>query len=194
MLFPVLEFFDEVVVAFSDFGDFTVHTGFEMNIILPCFTDFSCECVLFPDHFVEMPHTDFGHDGLFLVALEDCGHAGIATHFLANMIDDVQDGILIPPFRILDTFDLATHHLILELTMKREYNDRAGGLEFAIRVCFAEEARRSCQCNCGSIGATESSSESGDELGSLSRSKKRGWARGHDIVPVEIDEQCLLSV
>ena len=118
MLFPVLEFFDQVVVAFSDFGDFTVHAGFEMNVILPCFTDFSCECVLFPDHFVEMSHADFGHDGLFLVALEDCGHAGITTHFLANMIDDVQDSVLIPPFRILDTFNLSAHHLKSELTVK----------------------------------------------------------------------------
>jgi len=111
LLFPVLQFLDEIVVAFGDFGDFTVHAGLEMNVILPCFADFSCECVLFPDHFVEVSHADFGHDGLFLVALEDCCDAGVATDLFANMIDDVQHCILIPPFGILDAFDLSAHDL-----------------------------------------------------------------------------------
>jgi hypothetical protein len=117
-LFPILQFFDEIVVAFRDFSDFAVHTGLEMDVILPCFTDFSCKCILFPDHFVEVSHADFGHDGLFLVALEDCGYTGVATDLLTNVIDNVQDRVLIPPFGILNTFDLSAHHLQSEWTKK----------------------------------------------------------------------------
>jgi|SRR5579859_6131350 len=114
LLFPVLEFFDEEVVTFCDLGDFTIHTSLEMNVILPCFIDFPCECVLLANHLVQVSHTDFGHDGLFLVSLEDGCHASVAAGFFADVVDDVHDGILIPPFWVLDTLDLSTHDLMLE--------------------------------------------------------------------------------
>jgi hypothetical protein len=111
LLFPVFQFFDEKVVSFGDFGNFAVHTRFEMNVILPRFIDFSRKCILLPNHFVQMTHADFGHDGLFLVAFENCRDAGILAGFFADVIDDIHHRILIPPLGILDTFDLSTHHL-----------------------------------------------------------------------------------
>src|SRR5579859_4732138 len=111
LLFPVLEFFDQVVVTFSNLCNLTIHTSLKMNVILPSFIDFSGKRILLPDHFVQVSHTDFGHDGLFLVALEDCSHTRIASGLFADVIDDVHYGILIPPFWVLDTFYLAAHHL-----------------------------------------------------------------------------------
>ena len=164
-----------------------------MNVILPRFTDFPCKCVLLPDHFVKVPHADFGHDGLFLVTLEDCRHAVIATHFFANMIDNIQDSILIPPFRILDTFNLSAHHLKSALGVERKHNDRSGRLKFAIGICFTEETRRASQCHGSRIRTTKGGGKSGDELGSLSWSEERGWIRRHNVVSIEIDKQRLLS-
>ena len=71
LLLPVFELFDEEVVAFGDFGNFAIGAGLEIDVILPSFVDFACERVLLPDHFVEMPHADLSHDGLFLAAFED---------------------------------------------------------------------------------------------------------------------------
>ena len=116
LLFPILKLLNKIVVSFGNLGDLTVHTSFEMNVILPCFVDFSSEGILFPNHFIQMPHADFGHNGLFLVPLEDSCHARIASGLFANVIDHIYHRILIPPFRVLDTFHLTTHHLQSERT------------------------------------------------------------------------------
>lgn len=105
----------ENIIAFSNFGNFAVHTGFEMNVILPSFIDFSSKRILLPDHFVQVSHADLGHDGLFLVSLENGSHARIASGLFTDMIDDIHHSIGIPPFRILNTFHLSTHNLLSDV-------------------------------------------------------------------------------
>lgn len=80
--------------------------------------------------------------------------------------------------------------------MEREgqYDDRAGGLEFAVGVGFSEEARRSTQCNGCLICSTESSGETIDELGSLAWGEERWWVGRHDIVPIQVDKESLMLV
>jgi len=80
-----------------------------------------------------------------------------------------------------------------DIDIESGYNDGSRRLEFAVRVCFAEEAGRTSQCNGGSIGTTESICESRDELGSLSRSEEGRGIRSHNIIPIKVDEQCLSS-
>jgi hypothetical protein len=111
LLLPVFEFLDQKVVAFGDFGDFAVGAGLEIDVILPGFVDFAGESVLLPDHFVEMAHADLGHDGLFLAALEDGGHARVAAGFVADVVDDVHNGILVPPFGVLNALNFSAHNL-----------------------------------------------------------------------------------
>jgi hypothetical protein len=111
LLFPVFEFLDEEVVAFGDFGDFAVGAGLEIDVILPGFVDFAGKSVLLPDHFVEMAHADLCHDGLFLAALEDGGHARVAAGFVADVVDDVHNGILVPPFGVLNALNFSAHNL-----------------------------------------------------------------------------------
>ena len=118
LLFPILELFNKEVVAFRDFGNFTVHSSLEMDIILPRLIDFSCESVLLPNHLVEMSHADFGHDWLLLATLEDRSDTGVASGFLTDMVDNVHDSVLIPPFWVLDILNLSTHHLSSERRSK----------------------------------------------------------------------------
>jgi hypothetical protein len=78
---------------------------------LPGFVDFAGESVLLPDHFVEMAHADLRHDGLFLAALEDGGHSGVAASFVADVVDDVHHRILVPPFGVLNALNFSAHNL-----------------------------------------------------------------------------------
>jgi len=73
------------------------------------------------------------------------------------------------------------------------YDNGARWLQFAIGVCFTEEAGRTSQSNSRSIGTTKGGGQPCDELAALSRGEEGGGIRGHDVVPVEIDEQSLVS-
>jgi hypothetical protein len=192
-LFPVFEFLDEEVVAFGNFGDFAVGAGLEIDVILPGFVDFAGKSVFLPDHFVEMAHTDFGHDGLFLAALEDGGHTRVAAGFVADMVDDVHDSILIPPFWVLNALNLSAHNLLFRKVGCRRYNDWARWLQFSIGVCFTEESWRTAQSDGSRVGTSKSRSQSCDELVALTGGEEGRRTRGHNVIPIEVDKQGLES-
>ena len=66
-------------------------------------------------------------------------------------------------------------------------------MQFAIGVCLTEETRGTSQSNGRSVGTTEGSSQSCDELVALSRGEEGGRVRSHNVVPVEINKQSLES-
>jgi hypothetical protein len=72
-----------------------------------------------------MTHRYLGHQRLLDRTTKDGLHAGVSTQFLADVIHDAHDRILVPPGRILDTLDFASHDD--DLTGGNELTARIGG-------------------------------------------------------------------
>jgi hypothetical protein len=123
LLLPGLQFLDQEVVALGDFAQLGVHATLQVDKVLPSFHSIARVLVALAHNLVEMTHRYLGHQRLLDRTTKDGLHAGVAAQFLANVIHDAHDRILVPPRRILDTLDLASHD-----------DDLTGGNELATRI------------------------------------------------------------
>jgi len=76
---------------------------------------------------------------------------------------------------------------------KESYNDRSGRLQFSIRICLSKETWRPTQRDCGLIRTAQCSGKSRDKFRTLTGGKECWWIGCHNVIPVEIDKQSLLS-
>lgn len=90
------------------------------------------------------------------------------------MVHDAHDSILVPPFRILNAVDFATHD-----------NNLTGRYQFASVVSGAQMLRNTRRLNI----AIERLGQTGNHLVPLSRRQDAGRARGHDKVAVQVNNQ-----
>lgn len=109
LLLPALQLFVEVVVALRDLRQLGVHTALEVDEVLPSLLGVTRVLVPLTNNLVEVPHRHLCHQWLLDRTTEDCLDTLVATHLLANVVHDSHDGVLVPPFRVLDRLDLAAH-------------------------------------------------------------------------------------
>ena len=123
-----------------------------------------------------MAERNLGHQGLLDGAAKDGPDARVAAHLLAGMIQDGHDGVLFPPFGVLDAVDLAPHH-----------DDLAGGDELAAAVGRPEMGGHARD---GDV-AVEGLGKPRDHLVPLAGTEGRWRIRGEHKVAVQIDNQSL---
>lgn len=134
LLLPALKLLDQKVISLRDFAKLGIHATLQIDEILPGLERVPRVLIALSDNLVQMPHGDLGHEGLLLRSTKDGLDSRVTSlsrgvisnmkqvgnlktalknhsyHFLADMIHDRHDRILIPPFRILDGLYLSTHH------------------------------------------------------------------------------------
>ena len=91
------------------------------------------------------------------------------------MVHDSHDSILVPPFWVLDTLNLASHD-----------NDLASWNQFAPAVSRSQMLGNSGRCN---VVTVQRLSKAVDHLGPLTSGENVWWARCQNEVAVEIDDK-----
>lgn len=109
LLLPGLQLFNQKVIALGDLAQLSVHTALEVNKVLPSLHGIARVLVALAHNLVEMAHGNLGHQRFLDTATEDRLHSGVASQLLADMVHNTHHGILVPPRRFLDIFDLSSH-------------------------------------------------------------------------------------
>lgn len=127
LLLPTLELLHQVVVPLGDLVKLGIHAALEIDKVLPSLQGIPGILVPLTNNLVQMAHRHLGHQGLLDRAAEDGFEARVAAHLLTDMVHDSHDRVLVPPLRILDGFDLATHDD--DLTGRNQLAAAIGGTE-----------------------------------------------------------------
>lgn len=110
LLLPRLKLLNQEVVALGDLAQLGVHTALEVDKVLPSLHGVPRVLVALPHDLIQMAHGHLRHQGLLDRAAENGLHTGVASQLLADVIHDAHDGVLVPPRRLLDALNLASHH------------------------------------------------------------------------------------
>lgn len=122
-MFPALNFLQEKVVPLSDLLQLRIHSSLEIDKILPRLHGIPGILVPFADNLIKMSQGDLGHQRLLDGSPKYSLNTGVTAHFLAYMVQNRHDIVLVPPFRILDAFHFSAHD-----------DDLAGGDKLASSV------------------------------------------------------------
>jgi hypothetical protein len=174
LLLPALELLHKVVVALVNLAELSVHATLEVDEVLPGLKSISRVLVPLADDLVEVAHRYLGHQGLLDGTTKDSLDTSVASELLTDVIHNSHDGILVPPFGILDRLNLSTHH-----------NDLTSRDKLATTIGGSKMLRNSG----GGDIAVQSLSQSRNKLVTLAGSKSCRRAGGEDKVAIKVNDE-----
>lgn len=161
LLLPALQLLDEVVVPLGDLGKLRLHPPLKVDEILPGLQSIARVLVPLTNNLIKVSHRNLGHQRLLDGSAENGLQPAVAANLLANMVHDCHNGILVPPFGVLNRLNLTSHH-----------NDLASRDKLSAAICGPQMLRNTRRCDI----TVKRLSETGHKLVALVGVEGGWWA------------------